>query len=323
MATLNIFTTETITEILNNNTNNFIEDFDQPTKKKGKEKIPLSVKNTLWSIYFQTNLNGTCQCCKIENISKNNFDCGHIKSEKDGGLVELSNLRPICRACNSSMGTLNMETFMKKYGFDKIQELNIESKKVDVKEVNLKDDNIKENAKFEKQIKDANNMANTLHKDYELIIERSKKLQNEYMLIFNQLLLKCKNDDLKNICEQVKMQKTTNKNKEEYMKEISQFLNEKVMNDYNDISKCHNCNKKFNTKQHLENHINKKKKCNEKTDYHCKDCNKYFNSIYYLKQHNDKCSEYNNSCKINNNITELKNAISFSLILMKVMKINY
>ena len=205
---------------------------------------------------------------------------------------------------------------MKKYGFDKIHESKTDSKIVDVIEEKLKEDNIKENEKFEKQIKEANNMANKIHKDYELIIGEAKKLQNKYMVIFNQLLLKCKNDDLKNICELIKMQKTTYGNNDEYMKEISKFLNEKIINDYNEISKCNNCNKKFNTKQHLENHINKKKKCNEKTDYHCKDCNKYFNSIYYFKQHQDKCNKYEN----NNNI-ELKNAISFSLILMKILKI--
>jgi 5-methylcytosine-specific restriction endonuclease McrA len=159
MATLNISTTENTNEISNNDTLNEnptenqteirseIPDSDQPTKKKGKEKIPLSVKNTLWSLHFQNSLNGVCQCCKTENISKNNFDCGHVKSEKEGGAVELSNLKPICRACNSSMGTLNMETFMKKYGFDKIPELKTESEKkveVKVKEVDKEVEKTKE-----------------------------------------------------------------------------------------------------------------------------------------------------------------------------------
>jgi len=92
-----------------------------PTEKKKKEKIPVSVKNTLWSLNFENSLTGKCQCCKTENISKNNFDCGHIISEKNGGKVELSNLKPICRSCNSSMSTTNMDDFMSKYGFDKIK----------------------------------------------------------------------------------------------------------------------------------------------------------------------------------------------------------
>ena len=89
-------------------------------EKKTKEKIPASVKNTLWSLHFENNIQGKCQCCKTEVISKNNFDCGHITSEKNGGTVHLDNLKPICRSCNSSMGTTNMYDFMTKYGFDKI-----------------------------------------------------------------------------------------------------------------------------------------------------------------------------------------------------------
>lgn len=100
------------------------------SSKRSKEKIPVPVKNALWSLHFQNNITGICQCCKTENISRNNFDCGHIVSEKYGGNVELTNLRPICRACNSSMGTMNMDEYIKKYGFDKIN--------TEIKEAKLK-----------------------------------------------------------------------------------------------------------------------------------------------------------------------------------------
>ena len=88
--------------------------------KKPKEKIPVSVKNTLWSLHFPNVLEGKCKCCQTETITRNNFDCGHIISEKEGGEIKLENLKPICRACNSSMGVMNMNEYMKKYGFDKI-----------------------------------------------------------------------------------------------------------------------------------------------------------------------------------------------------------
>ena len=88
--------------------------------KKPKEKIPTSVKNTLWSQHFPNVLEGKCKCCQTEVISRNNFDCGHIISEKNGGKIHLDNLKPICRSCNSSMGTQNMTDFIIKYGFDKI-----------------------------------------------------------------------------------------------------------------------------------------------------------------------------------------------------------
>jgi hypothetical protein len=38
-------------------------------------------------------------------------------SEKHGGKVHLDNLRPICSACNKSIGAKNMEKFMEQYGF--------------------------------------------------------------------------------------------------------------------------------------------------------------------------------------------------------------
>ena len=93
---------------------------DEKKVKKPKEKIPVSVKNTLWSLHFPNVLEGKCKCCQTETITRNNFDCGHIISEKNGGYIKLENLKPICRACNSSMGVMNMNEYMKKYGFDKI-----------------------------------------------------------------------------------------------------------------------------------------------------------------------------------------------------------
>ena len=93
---------------------------DKSPTKKTKAKIPLPVKNTLWAKYFGENINGICQCCKTTPIHLTNFDCGHIISEKNGGLVHLDNLRPICRTCNSSMSIQNMDEYMRKYGFDKL-----------------------------------------------------------------------------------------------------------------------------------------------------------------------------------------------------------
>jgi hypothetical protein len=87
-------------------------------KYKAKDKIPATVKNSLWRQYFNKNINGKCCCCKVENISIKNFDCGHVISEKNGGDISLENLRPICRLCNSSMSTMNMDEFIKKFGFN-------------------------------------------------------------------------------------------------------------------------------------------------------------------------------------------------------------
>ena len=45
------------------------------------------------------------------------FHCGHIIAESKGGELSVNNLKPICQSCNSSMGTQNMDEYIKKYGF--------------------------------------------------------------------------------------------------------------------------------------------------------------------------------------------------------------
>ena len=59
-------------------------------------------------------------CCQVTDITQMSFNCGHIIAEYNGGETIVSNLKPICQSCNSSMGTQNMTDYMKKYGFDKI-----------------------------------------------------------------------------------------------------------------------------------------------------------------------------------------------------------
>ena len=41
------------------------------------------------------------------------FNCGHIIVEANDGELIIFNLKPICQNCNSSMGTQNMDDFMK------------------------------------------------------------------------------------------------------------------------------------------------------------------------------------------------------------------
>ena len=87
-------------------------------KKSKREKIPSTVRNSLWKDYFDQSTQGICQCCQRENITLANFEAGHIISVKDGGENHLSNLKPICSQCNKSMGSTNMNDFIKKHGFD-------------------------------------------------------------------------------------------------------------------------------------------------------------------------------------------------------------
>lgn len=90
------------------------------TPKKKKEKIPAAVRKIIWNTYIGKDKNvGKCLCCNAEEISNTNFECGHIKSEKNGGEVNIENLRPICGHCNKSIGSNNMDEFMDRYKIKK------------------------------------------------------------------------------------------------------------------------------------------------------------------------------------------------------------
>lgn len=81
-----------------------------------KCKIPKRVKDLCWDRYIgEDNMTGNCYCCKTAKISYKSFQCGHVMAECKGGKTNIENLRPICSACNSSMGTMNMYEFMEKY----------------------------------------------------------------------------------------------------------------------------------------------------------------------------------------------------------------
>jgi 5-methylcytosine-specific restriction endonuclease McrA len=84
-----------------------------------KTRIPARVRHLVWNKYFNGLSVGTCICCNSMPIYLVSFECGHVQSEKNGGENTVDNLRPICRACNLSMKTTNMDDFMKKYGLNK------------------------------------------------------------------------------------------------------------------------------------------------------------------------------------------------------------
>ena len=84
---------------------------------KRKQRIPAAVKRLVWNTYIgEEKGNAFCVCCKHTIISQMSFHCGHVISEYHGGNVEVSNLRPICQNCNSSMGKRHMGDFMKQLG---------------------------------------------------------------------------------------------------------------------------------------------------------------------------------------------------------------
>jgi hypothetical protein len=78
-----------------------------------KQNVPATLKRAVWHTHMGDCVGkAKCVCCQITDITQLSFHCGHIVSEKNGGSIDLTNLRPICQNCNSSMGSRNMDEFI-------------------------------------------------------------------------------------------------------------------------------------------------------------------------------------------------------------------
>lgn len=158
-----------------------------------KEKIPMAVRNAVWSMYIGESYNAKCFCCNFEPITKVNYECGHIVSEKNGGKIHLTNLRPICSACNKSIGTKNMEIFMEQYGFTKNKNwYGIESSKnsiINNSETNREDKPLEKNTDSTSD----NDSDNFIHRPGKEKIEKTESLGEDS---YNSLKDKPTNKDI-------------------------------------------------------------------------------------------------------------------------------
>jgi 5-methylcytosine-specific restriction endonuclease McrA len=107
------------------NKNLTIEEFTEMANKIRKtkksndlSKTPSTLRHEVWKKYISENYRkGKCFCCRTSQIEESNFECGHIISRKNGGLISLANLRPICSQCNKSMSSRDMDKFIAECGF--------------------------------------------------------------------------------------------------------------------------------------------------------------------------------------------------------------
>ena len=82
-------------------------------KQKGYNETVLRKK--VWIHEFGNKKKGDCPVYLCDNeISDTNFNVGHIISEANGGERVIENLRPICTGCNSKMGKMNWNDYVKK-----------------------------------------------------------------------------------------------------------------------------------------------------------------------------------------------------------------
>ncbi len=85
-------------------------------KKYKKKPIPATLKRLVWNKWIGEEIGKSkCLCCNVTDINQMSFNCGHIIAECKGGETIVSNLKPICQNCNSSMASMNMDEFMKQF----------------------------------------------------------------------------------------------------------------------------------------------------------------------------------------------------------------
>ena len=81
-----------------------------------RKKIPKHIKTLVWNKYIgPETASADCTSCRTVKISNRSFHCGHVIAESKGGDMNINNLRPICEACNGSMGTRSMNEFTKEF----------------------------------------------------------------------------------------------------------------------------------------------------------------------------------------------------------------
>jgi 5-methylcytosine-specific restriction endonuclease McrA len=80
--------------------------------KKISKVLRRQVWNKFYSSITEKDVNQIpCPCCSLTLIHPLDFECGHIISFRNGGVTTLDNLRPICKDCNTSMGSCNWDDF--------------------------------------------------------------------------------------------------------------------------------------------------------------------------------------------------------------------
>lgn len=86
--------------------------------KKHKQSIPHVMRIDVWDKWIGKEKGiAKCMCCNKRDIEQLNFECGHVVAESNGGEMSIDNLRPICKPCNQSMSTKNMNEFMEICGY--------------------------------------------------------------------------------------------------------------------------------------------------------------------------------------------------------------
>ena len=100
----------------NTNVTRFFEERIESINNIAKYINKTPGKSTREEIYAKSKTSGksTCKLCNIHEIYPECFHSAHIISKKNGGCPETSNGFPTCATCNTRMGSLDMDIYIKK-----------------------------------------------------------------------------------------------------------------------------------------------------------------------------------------------------------------
>jgi len=80
-------------------------------------KIPITLHNQIWRQYNGSAFFSPCYVCN-GTVNALNYAVHTVVSPKNGGRIEIANLRPVCKTCKSSVGQRNMKDYMRDHSLN-------------------------------------------------------------------------------------------------------------------------------------------------------------------------------------------------------------
>jgi hypothetical protein len=80
-------------------------------------KIDKKLRARVWIENNGMSMISQCWCCNHELKFTDNYEAGHVVARAKGGPTDISNLKPVCRGCNRSMGVTHMKEYALSKGF--------------------------------------------------------------------------------------------------------------------------------------------------------------------------------------------------------------
>jgi len=84
-------------------------------RKEKRKSFSQRDRSRVWEDQFGMVNKGICPICRKSVIHRYDFQMGHVRSLKQGGTNDLSNIIPICAKCNLEAGAMDMRKYQKVY----------------------------------------------------------------------------------------------------------------------------------------------------------------------------------------------------------------